>query len=109
MPKGSANQPPDRRESRRLRAWELHQQGWSQGQIAEELGVTRGAVSQWLKRAREGGVDALRRHPAPGQQAKLTDEQLAQLPSLLARGAESFGFRGDKWTTRRVAAVIQQV
>jgi transposase len=54
-------------------------------------------------------VDALRRHPAPGQRAKLTNEQFAQLPLLLSRGAESFGFRGDKWTTRRVAAVIQQI
>jgi transposase len=110
MPRARATRPIDWRESRRLRAWELHGQGWSQGRIAEALGVTRGAVSQWLKRVRESGsVDALRRHPAPGQRAKLTNAQFAQLPLLLSRGAESFGFRGDKWTTRRVAAVIQQI
>jgi transcriptional regulator with XRE-family HTH domain len=34
--------------------------GWKQKDIAEALGVTKGAVSQWLKRAREGGIDALR-------------------------------------------------
>jgi transposase len=47
--------------------------------IAAALGVTGGAVSQWLKRAREQGVEALRRHPAPGRQPRLTAEQLAHL------------------------------
>jgi transposase len=32
--------------------------------------------------------------------------QRAALPSLLAAGAEAFGFRGEVWTTKRVAAVI---
>ena len=67
MPTARADQPPDWRESRRLQAWELHQQGWSQRRIAEALGVTQGAVSQWLKQAREGGAGALRHNPATGR------------------------------------------
>ena len=39
-------------EGRRLRAWELKQEGWTQRAIARALGVTEGAVSQWCKRAR---------------------------------------------------------
>ncbi len=101
---------PDWREIRRLRAWELHQVGWSQRQIAAALGVTQGAVSQWLKRAREGGsVDALRRRTAPGRCGALTDEQCSQLPALLAQGAEAFGFQGDWWTTMPVAEAMKQV
>lgn len=53
-------------------------------------------------------MNALRRHPPAGRQAFLTAEQFAQLPLLLARGAESFGFAKNRWTTRRVALVIQQ-
>lgn len=103
-------QPVDWQESRRFRAWELHQQGWSQARIAEELGVSPGAVSQWFKRVRDhGSTEALRRRHALGQRAKLTKEQLLQLPVLLTDGAESFGFHGNKWTTRRVAAVIKEV
>jgi predicted transcriptional regulator len=34
-------------ESRRFRALELREQGWLQDEIAEALGVTQGAVSQW--------------------------------------------------------------
>jgi len=93
-------------EGRRRRAWELKQQGWKQQDIAAALGVTKGAVSQWLRRAREGGVEALRRHPPPGPTPKLTAEQLAQLPGLLAPGAEAYGYRGQVWTTKRVAEVI---
>lgn len=99
--------PHDWREGRRRRAWELAQQGWTQGAIAAALGVTQGAVSQWLKRVREGGVAALRRRTSPGTPPKLTPEQRAQVPGLLAQGAEAFGFRGDLWTAPRVAAVIK--
>ena len=38
-------QPQDWREGRRLRAYELAQQGWKQCRIAEALGVTKGAVT----------------------------------------------------------------
>jgi transposase len=96
-------------EGRRLRAWELKQQGWSQRVIARALGVTEGAVSQWCKRAREQGAAALRRRIAPGPAPKLPSERLAQLPAFLALGAEAFGFRGEVWTTPRVAVVIERV
>ena len=99
----------DWREGRRRRAWELKQAGWKQQDIAAALGVTPGAVSQWLKRAREhGGVEALRRHPAPGRQPRLTPAQRAQLPALLAAGPEAYGFRGQVWTCRRVAEVLRR-
>jgi transposase len=100
--------PLDWREGRRRRAWELKEQGWKQQDIAAALGVTAGAVSQWLKRAREQGVEALRRHPAPGRQPRLTPEQLAQLPALVERGPEAYGFRGQVWTCKRVAEVIRR-
>jgi transposase len=99
----------DIREWRRLRAWELHQEGWSGKDIAAALAVSRAAVSGWLKRARVGGGEALRRHPAPGRMPKLTNEQRAALPDLLAKGAEAYGFVGQVWTTKRVAVVIKRV
>jgi transposase len=100
--------PRDWREGRRFRAWELHQHGWKQHKIAEALGVTQGAISQWLKRARDGGVQALRARFSPGAPSRLSPDQLAQLPALLARGAPAFGFLGDIWTRARVADVIKR-
>jgi transposase len=95
-------------EWRRLRAWELHQQGWTGKQIAQALAVTKGAVSQWLKRAREHGPSALQHRMPPGPTPKLTPAQREQLPALLVHGAEAYGFLGELWTTKRVAIVIQR-
>ena len=101
-------QPTDWREGRRLRAWELHQQGWPQKQIAAALGVTQGAVSQWIARGRTGGKDALRNRSRPGATPKLTQEQRERIPALLKRGAEAYGFVGDVWTQARIAIVIKR-
>jgi transposase len=96
----------DAREWRRRRAWELHEAGWNGKAIADALKASQAAVSTWLKRARTGGVEALAGHPPPGRVPKLSAEQRAQLPALLAKGAEAYAFIGDVWTTKRVAAVI---
>jgi len=62
MDNSLSKEATDWREGRRLRAFELKQLGWSQQQITEALGVSKGAVSQWMKRARDGGgVEALNR------------------------------------------------
>jgi transposase len=60
MDNSLSKEATDWREGRRLRAFELKQEGWSQQEIAVALGVSMGAVSLWMKRAREGGgVQAL--------------------------------------------------
>lgn len=100
--------PKDWREGRRLRGWELYQQGWKQKDIAAALGVTEGAVSQWITKGKTQGPEALHHRSSPGAPPKLRPEQLAQVPGLLARGAESFGFRGQVWTAGRVAQVIKR-
>jgi transposase len=108
MDNSLSKEATDWREGRRLRAWELKQEGWPQQRIADALGVSKGAVSQWMKRAREGGVETLRRQPAPGAPPRLSEEQRTKLPELLERGAEAYGFRGDVWTCERVATVIRK-
>ena len=99
--------PKDWKEARRLQAWHLKQQGWSQRQIAAALGVSEGAVSQWMSRAREGGPEALRHRHRPGAPCRLTTTQRARVPELLRRGAEAYGFRGQLWTCGRIAAVLR--
>jgi transposase len=93
-----------------LRAWALKEAGWKQKDIAAALGVTEGAVSHWLRRGREGGgVAALRRRTSPGAPSRLRPEQREQIPALLARGPEAYGFAGAVWTTPRVAEVLARV
>jgi transposase len=108
MEKTLASEATNWREGRRLRALELKERGWKQSEIAEALGVTEGAVSQWMKRAREEGAEALRHKPPPGAPSRLSDQQRARLPELLAQGAQAHGFRGEVWTCERVAVVIRR-
>jgi transposase len=90
-----------------MQALDLKQQGWKQRDIATALGVTEGAVSQWLAAARASGPAALRARRVPGAPARLTATQRNLLPELLWHGAEAYGFRGDVWTCTRVAHVIR--
>jgi transposase len=108
MEKTLSSQASNWREGRRLRALELKERGWKQTHIADALGVTEGAVSQWIKRAREEGVEGLRHKPPPGATPRLSERERAELPELLARGAEAHGFRGEAWTCERVAQMIRR-
>lgn len=92
-----------------MRALELKRMGWKQRDIADALGVTEGAVSQWVIAARRGGRGALASHLSDrGVPPKLTPEQLRLIPDFLWHGAEAYGFRGDVWTCGRIAGVIRE-
>jgi len=108
MDKKRGTQSGNWREKRRLRAWELKGKGWKQKDIAEALGVSQGAVSQWVSAAEEGGLEVLYSRARKKRDGRLSMEQVARLPELLRRGAEHFGFRGEVWTRKRVGAVIHR-
>ena len=99
--------PHNGKAARRLQAWQLKQRGWAQRQIADALGVSAGAVSQWMKRARDGGPDTLRHRPPPGAPRRLSEAQLAHLPARLRRGPEAYGSRGQVWTRGRMAVMMR--
>src|SRR5512144_2849465 len=100
---------PDWRVWRRLRWVVLHLVGWGQRDIAAALGASRSAVSQWLSAAREGGADApASRTHRRGVPPRLTADQLRLIPDFLWHGAEAYGFRGDLWTSARVAGVPRE-
>ena len=71
--------------------------GWSGRAIAQALGVTPGAVSQWLKRARAGGAQALVHRMPPGRVSRLSAEQRAAVGAPAGTGR-----RGPRLSGRRV-------
>jgi transposase len=76
--------------------------------IAMALDVSPAAVSQWLSLADRGGIAALRSRAIQGRPARLTCQQLRQIPEFLWHGAEAYGFRGEVWTCARIAEVVRE-
>jgi transposase len=73
------------KEERRKRAWALYQAGWPQKQIAEALGVTKGAVSQWIKAGKAGGETALTARKSTGSPGRLSTEERQRIPGVNPR------------------------
>jgi transposase len=91
----------DWKEGRRLRALELLAQGYRPSTVARVLGVSPGAVSQWIKRAKHGGPVALFRRRRRGRAARLDAEQLNELRAVLGRLAGPL-------STREIAVIIRE-
>lgn len=104
----STAQTREELERRRLRAAALLDADWTQAEVAEELGVTHGAVSQWVKARRAGGDEALRSKPHPGPKPKLDEQQIRRLEKLLLKGPRAHGWATELWTLPRVVALIRQ-
>jgi putative transposase len=95
------------KEARRYRAVELHESGWSAEQIAEALDAGVSTVFEWVKKAREKGLDALRRSYKKRDE-KLSPSQWDELVDLLEQGALANGFATDCWSLPRIACLIQR-
>src|SRR5947208_2935550 len=97
----------DEMERRRLEAAQDLQSGISQSDVARKFGVSRTTASRWHRALSQKGFDSLKKRRATGRPSRLTPEQLARIPELVAEGATRHGFPDDRWTTVRLAAVIE--
>lgn len=95
-------------EARRLRGIYLHRKGWKQKEIADVLGVSKMAVSQWIKKFKMEGKKSLKAKIKPGAPSRLSEEKRYQVLELLYPGAEAWGFIGDIWTCARIGNVIER-
>jgi transposase len=99
----------DEMEQRRLAAATDLQNGMSQSRVARKFGVSRTTASRWHRALNStAGSEALRKRKATGRPCRLTKEQLSGIPALFAQGAAAFGFTDNRWTTARLATVIEQ-
>ncbi len=91
----------------RLQAVQDVRHGESPEVIARRLGFCRQIVYKWLRRARDAGLRALRRRPAPGARPRLTPPQIRQLKRDVQRPATEFGFVSDLWTVPRLRTLLR--
>ena len=97
----------DEMEKRRLEAVKDLQRGLTQSSVARKFFVSRTTASRWNRALQQKGVDALRKRRATGRPSRLSREQLQLIPDLFAQGAIVHGFPNNRWTTARLAAVIE--
>jgi transposase len=96
-------------EERRLAGATLLRQGQlSQAQIARRLGVSRASVCRWAATLAQEGRRGLEARPIPGRVPRLDEKAWARLGRLLDRGAVAAGFATERWTLKRIAALIER-
>ena len=69
-------------EIRRYRACELLEKHWPQKYIGEALGVNQSTISNWNKKLKEGGKEALKIISQKGRRPRLTEVQKKELPKF---------------------------
>jgi putative transposase len=97
----------DEMEKRRLEAVQDLLRGLTQSNVARKFGVSRTTASRWNRALQQKGVEALRKRRATGRPSRLSREQLQLIPDIFAQGAIVHGFPDNRWTTARLAAVIE--
>lgn len=95
-------------ERRRLLAVDRVRCGYSQQETANFLGVSKSAVSQWMKSYRKRGEAGLQAKPRPGRPRKLTKRQERTVLGWFQKSATDFGFANELWTAPRVAKLIRR-
>ncbi len=81
--------------------------GTSQARVARMYGVSRTTTSRWHNALTRQGVDSLRKRRATGRPSRLTAEQLGEVVQIFGAGALESGYSTNRWTTARLASVIE--
>jgi transposase len=99
-------------EALRLRALRGCELGFSEGDVADLLGVARETVSRWFSAYQSAGLDALphQRSGRPlGSGRTLSDAQATHLQQILdSRSPEQVGVPAPLWNRRAVRELIRQ-
>lgn len=103
---GLTAQGRSRREQVRLRAAEMFAHDADARQVARTLRVSTKSVYQWRRAWRAGGEAALASKGPGGNPCKLEEAQLAQLRAALDTGPAGYGWKDQRWTLARVAALV---
>lgn len=78
------------------------------GEVAEQVGVHRNTLGNWVKIARDGGEAALQVRTPPGRPARLDAKRVADIVRHVLKGPKACGFPTDLWTLPRIAMLIEQ-
>lgn len=80
--------------------------GCSASQIGEMAGISKAAITGWVKAVDEQGFEALRTKQRPGRPRKLSDEQLSEIDTILQSDPNEQGFK--VWDGSSLSAYISK-
>ena len=87
---------------KRLMTAIAYKRGQSPAEIEATFGISSGNVYQWLDRFETRGLDdALYDEPKPGRPPKLTDDEFAELETVLGESPDDAGYDGIRaWSSK---------
>lgn len=104
-----AKKSKDWRLSTRLRCLLLSSEGMTMDQAARICEVARSTVAEWIRKFRQGGLQAIReRGPYAGKPPRLSPDQYQQLREIIRGGPEAAGLDTGVWTAGVVAEVVRK-
>ena len=86
------------KEIRRIRGLQMILDRKKQVDVAAELNVTEGAVSQWVSSYEENGWDGLKTRNPTGPKLKFLKEHSEKLFEIISKSPLSWGYSSDLWT-----------
>jgi transposase len=94
----------------RLQGGELILKGYENAEISDIVGVTERTVQNWRRtlKTHNDQVHALVRKKGSGRSPKLNEIQKQQVKEIVLAGAVAAGLPDERWTAKRVAAVIRK-
>jgi len=93
----------------RLRSLLLCDAGKTMQEAAETCEVARSTVGEWMRKYREGGVQAVgEKGPYPGKAPQLNPEQQQELREIIQGGPEGAGLDTGVWTAAVAGEVIKK-
>jgi transposase len=95
--RAAASNGRDAAQVRRLLAIALVVDGDTRTQAADQTGMDRQTLRDWVHRYNDAGIDGLKSRSSPGRAPLLTDEQKAELKTLVIEGPDPERDKVVRW------------
>lgn len=96
----------DALEHLRMQAIELWKKERAVKDIAEDFGVTKSAVYEWIKEYKKHGLEGLKKRKAKGAEPKLNENEIKQLVAMIKKTANNYGFECPLWDCKKIRQLI---